>query len=133
MPAIMFVWSIYAIVTRHGGLSICLWAVSITMGIWLGSLTVRGLRLRFDKQRSLIEVAGNWTPMILSMSIFSLRYFLGATYGLHPDLAGNSALLVLENIATVVSGMFTGRLVGYWQRSKVSPHVDLSQASEFVR
>jgi uncharacterized protein with PQ loop repeat len=109
MPAIMFLWSIYAIITRYG------------------SLTVRGLQLKFDKKRNLIEIAGNWTPMILSMSIFSLRYFLGAAYGLYPDLAGNTALLILENVATAVSGMFTGRLVGYWQRSKASHHVDLGQ------
>ena len=129
MPAIMFIWSIYAVMTRYGNVSICLWAVSITIGIWFGSLTVRGLKLRFDKQQNLIEVAGSWSPMILSLSIFTLRYFLGVAYGLHPDLKGNTALLILENIATIVSGMFTGRLVGYWQRSKISPHINLAEVN----
>lgn len=127
MPAIMFTWSIYAMATRHGGAALCLWAISITIGIWLGSLTVRALELRFDKRKNLIEIAGRWTPLILSVTIFSLRYFLGATYGLYPDLEKTPALLAVENAATVVSGMFTGRLFGFWQRSKTAPHSDLSE------
>ncbi len=130
IPAFMFIWSIYAMITRYDSLSICFWAVSIAMGFWLGSLTVRRLKLRFDKQRHLIEIPGSWIPMMLSVSIFSLRYVLGAIYGLHPELSGNSALLVLENIATIVSGMFTGRLIGYWRRSIDSSHSELVGLNE---
>ncbi len=126
MPVVMCIWSIYSILARYGVLSIGYWMVSITLGIYLGSLTVRKLGLKFDKKRKLIEISGNWTPLILSMSIFSLRYFLGAIYGLHPELARVPALLIVENIATIVSGMFMGRLVGYWQRYKTAPHFDLS-------
>ena len=93
MPAIMFAWSIYA-TALHGGAALCLWAISITIGVWLGSLTVRSIDLRFDKQKKLIEIAGGWTPLILSVTIFSLRYFLGATYGLYPDLEKTPAIPV---------------------------------------
>ena len=130
MPVIMFIWSIYATIARYGNISICWWAISIAIGIWLGSLTVRKLQLRFDKQSSLIEVAGSWIPMILSLSIFCLRYFLGVAYGLHLDLVKNPALLfILDNVATIISGMFMGRLVGYWQQSKTAPHIALSQVN----
>jgi|GEM_PF-5047594 hypothetical protein len=127
MPSIMFLWSLYTMLTYHGSISFCLWAMSITMGIWLGSLTVRLLNLRFDKQKKLIEIGGQWTPMILSISIFSLRYFLGAIHGFYPELTKTPALLALENIATLVSGMFAGRLLGYWKRSKTIPHSDLAK------
>lgn len=125
MPSAMFFWSFFAISTSYGNLSICLWAVSIVLGTWLGSLTTRKLPLQFDKQKHLIEIGGSWTPLILSVLIFSLRYFLGAAYGLYPDLKGDAALIAVENLATLVSGMFAGRLLGYWQRSKQSPHIDL--------
>ena len=118
---------VYLCDSPHGGAALSLWTVSITIGIWLGSLTVRTLELRFDKQKNLIEIAGGWTPLILSVTIFSLRYFLGATYELYPDLEKTPALLAIENAATVVSGMFTGRLLGFWQRSKTAPHSDLSE------
>jgi hypothetical protein len=127
MPLIMLSWSLYANVKNYPPLSLCLWGVSITLGIWLGTLTVRHLGMRFDKQKQLIEIAGNWTPLILSISIFALRYFLGTTYGLHPELRGNGLLLGIENIATIVSGMFSGRLLGYWKKYKASPHKDLTE------
>lgn len=127
LPAVMFLWSFYVggIASHYGSLAIYLWPLSMAAGIWLGSLTARNLTLRFDKQQQLIEVSGSWTPMILSISIFALRYFLGAAYGMNPDLRGSAALFGVENLATVVSGMFTGRLVGYLQRSRTSPQVDL--------
>jgi hypothetical protein len=127
MPVIMFFWSMYSAMVRHG--NIFIWAISLIIGIWLGTLTVRNLKLRFDKQRNLIAIAGNWTPMILSMTIFSLRYFLGTMYGLHPHLTGSQLMLVVECIATIISGMFTGRLVGYYQKSKLAPHNDLESSS----
>ena len=127
MPAIMITWSVYTIIARHSIFSISFWAVSIIVGIWIGSVTIRRLSLRFDKGKNLIEIPGSWTPLILSFSIFILRYFLGVTYGLHPELRGNSTLLVIENMATVISGIFTGRLIGYWKRAKLSHHTDLAQ------
>jgi hypothetical protein len=126
MPAVMLLWSFYSIMTHYSHFSLYLWALSIAIGIWLGSLTVRRLSLKFDKQQNLIEIGGSWWPLILSIWIFSLRYFLGATYALHPELVQHTALLFTENIAALVSGMLAGRLVGYWQRSKASPHMDLS-------
>ena len=128
MPAVMSTWSIYSIWIHYEPIAICLWAVSIALGVKLGWLTMRKLHLRFDKEQKLVEASGSWTPMLLSVSIFSLRYFLGVTYGLHPELAGNAVLLGVEALATVVSGMFTGRLMGCWERSKTSPHVDLIKA-----
>lgn len=127
LPVTMFIWSIYSILTHYGMMSIFLWILSITIGMGLGFLTTSKLSLRFDKQKKLIEVGGNWSPLILSISIFSLRYFLGATYALHPELEGSTTLLIIENIATLVSGMFLGRLISYWQRYKTSPHVDLNE------
>ncbi|NGX51169.1 MAG: hypothetical protein K1060chlam2_01029 [Chlamydiae bacterium] len=129
MPTILFVWSIYRAFSHFEVVSISLWAVSITIGIVLGALTTRRLDLRFDKRRRVVEIAGNWTPLLLSLSIFSLRYFLGATYVLHPELAGSAILMGVECIATVISGTFTGRLIGYWQRAKESPHCDLAEAN----
>jgi hypothetical protein len=119
MPIIIFAWSIYAIFSSDcKTIWFVLWPISISLGIWFGSLTIRKLNLKFDKQQNLIETAGSWTPMILSMSIFGLRYFLGATYGFYPELKGSIGLLILENIATIISGMFIGRLIGYWRRFK---------------
>lgn len=125
MPVIMGLWSFFACVNYYGSIAIFRWVACLIVGIWLGTLTVRSLNLKFDKKRNLIEIAGNWTPFILSLCIFSLRYFLGVAYGMYPEIKGNWNLWILENIATIISGMFLGRLVAYWQRFKEASHVDL--------
>ena len=118
MPAVMFMWSFYTVATRYAPVFLFLWAFSLGVGIWLGILTTRKLALQFDRQKKTIEIPGNWTPLILSLSIFFLRYLLGAFYGLHPECQGNLFLMALENLATVISGILLGRLVGFWHRSK---------------
>lgn len=129
-PFILLGWSIFSILSRYGVFYLPFWTISLAIGIGLGWLTLRKTPLRFDKQRKLIEIGGSWKPMLLSLSIFGLRYFLGATYGMHPELSGNMNLLILENLATLISGMLLGRLVAYWQRSKIATHTDLcTQAS----
>ena len=59
--------------------SIIFWMMSFAMGLGLGPLTLRNLRSVFDKKSKQIELSGSWVPLILSVSIFSLRYFLGVT------------------------------------------------------
>jgi hypothetical protein len=118
MPAIMLLWSIYSVATRYAPVFLSLWAFSLGIGIWLGILMTRKLALRFDRQKKTVEIPGNWTPLILSLSIFSLRYTLGVSYGLHPESQGSPLLLAVENCATVVSGVLLGRVAGFWQRSK---------------
>lgn len=128
LPVAISLWSMLPIVIRHESIELICWMVSESIGIGLGFLTVRTLNLRFDKEKNLIEIAGNWTPLILLMSIFALRYFLGASYGLHPELRGNLTFLGLESLANILSGMFTGRLLGYFLRRNTSPHTDLVKA-----
>lgn len=123
MPAAMLFWSIYSIIDRHSSVAIFLWVLSLAVGIWLGSLTVLKSRLRIDKELKLIEVSGSWIPLVLSVTIFSLRYFLGMMYGFYPLLVDSYSMLAVECVATLVSGMFTGRLVGYYQKSKTASHI----------
>lgn len=121
MPIVMLLWSFYAM---YGRLSI--WALAIAAGIALGRLTIRRLILQFDRKRNLLQVSGDVWPLILSMTIFSLRYGIGVFDALHPESSDGFIRLAAELAATVVSGMFLGRLAGYWKRSRSLPHVDLA-------
>ena len=128
LPLAMLIWTTYSIIKNYDLISILPWSISVGMGIALGMLLVRKNALRFDKKKKLIEFPGSWVLMVLFLSIFSLRFFLGATYGMHPELKGSIKLLVVENLATIVSAIFLGRLIGTWQRFKRSSHVDLLSA-----
>ncbi|QVL57551.1 MAG: hypothetical protein KFB93_00290 [Simkaniaceae bacterium] len=126
IPVVMLIWTTYSITKNYGPLFILPWVASVSMGVGLGLFMIRKSSLRFDKKRKLIEFSGSWIPMVLLLSIFSLRFFLGATYGVHPELKGSLKLLIVENFATVISAIFLGRLMGTLKRFKQSPHVDLS-------
>jgi hypothetical protein len=60
MPTIMLGWSAYAMWKRYQGEHLLFWITSLIIGIAIGFLIVRKLRLRFDKRRGLIEIAGSW-------------------------------------------------------------------------
>jgi hypothetical protein len=126
MPSVISVWSVYTLISNGESLPLILGLISMAMGVGLGLLTVRRLALRFDKQRKRVEVAGHWMPLILSVSVFALKYCLGAAYGLYPELKGHAVFNTIEHVSTCVSGMFLGRLMGYWRKYRVASHVDLA-------
>lgn len=117
-PMIMLMWSIYDTVSRASVLSVCAWAGSQASGIWLGYLTVCRLPIGFVKERRALVIPGSYIPLILSLSIFALRYSLGVLGALVPDFAGSFSQLALENGASIVSGMFLGRLLCFKLRCK---------------
>jgi hypothetical protein len=109
VPMIMFVWSIYALWGSAFLMSI--WAASMGLGIWLGYLTLYRLPIGWDTARKALIIPGSYMPLILSLSIFALRYTLGTMQALVPGFVGSFAYLTLESGASIVSGMFLGRLL----------------------
>ena len=85
-PVVMVVWSFYSTYKNYDASSIIFWTVSFAVGFGLGPFTLRNLRSDFDKKSKQIELSGSWVLLILSISIFSLRYFLGVIYGIYPEL-----------------------------------------------
>lgn len=126
IPLAMLTWTTYSIFKNYDLLSIIPWVLSVSIGVGIGLLIVHKSSLRFDKKKKIIEFPGSWSPLILFLLIFSIRFFLGATYGVHPELKGTLKLLIVENFATILSAIFLGRLIGTLKRFKQSPHVDLS-------
>lgn len=126
MPAVFLTWSFYSVLIRYGSLTMMvLWAASVLLGAFVGFMLTQRLPLRFDKERKRVELPGSWLTLIFSMSIFSCRYFLGMMYSLRPELIGSLPLLAIELLATAISGIFLGRLLGCLQKYKVSPHSNL--------
>jgi hypothetical protein len=62
-------------------------------------------------ERKELVIPGSYIPLLLSLSIFALRYALGAMQTLVPGFVGSLSYLVLESGASIVSGMFLGRLL----------------------
>jgi branched-subunit amino acid transport protein len=126
-PTIFCTWSFYSVLQRYGDnpLLMVLWAGSTVFGAWIVYSMMRQLPLRFDKTNRLVEMPGSWAPLVLSMSIFTIRYALGVTGALYPEFTGNWILVIPELIAAVISGMSAGRVIRCWQKFKTSSHVNL--------
>jgi hypothetical protein len=115
-PTIMLIWSLYAALSQASLFSLSLWAVSILLGVFFGYLTVRRIPLHFDKESKILVIPGSYIPLILFLSIFALRYTLQATHALVSGFIGTPSYFLLEAGATLISGMFLGRILGYKMR-----------------
>lgn len=117
-PLIMAGWSFYATYSRYDSSAFIFWTASYCVGIALGPLFVRSLKMRVDKTTKFVELSGSWIPLMLMLLIFSLRYFLGAAYGMHPGLKGTAALLSVECFPAIVSGILAGRVLTLYRKFK---------------
>ena len=124
-PLVMLGWSFYSAYQNYDVTSLLFWILSLAAGIAMGPLTMRGQSFRFDKEKKQVELSGSWVPLVLMLSIFAVRYYLGASYGMHPELKGALSLFTVECLAALIAGIFFGRFLGLWRRSKQAPHVDL--------
>ncbi len=127
MPTIFCTWAIYAILMRYGinFVPLFLWTISKLIGVWIGYLIVSRFSMRFDKINKKVEVPGSCMILVLSMSIFALRYFLGMTTAIRPDLAQSWLLLIPELLATLLTGMFAGRSICCFKKYRDSLHITL--------
>lgn len=93
--------------------------------LWLGAIaaaTRLGLRLprpaaaRWLTEEARLFLPGSWLPLVLIVTIFSLRYAAGAGQGLHPEWrALASVQWPLALVFGALSGIFLGRALGLMQ------------------
>lgn len=128
MPIAICGWSCYTLFARYeiSYQILFYWSCSIGTGICTGLWMMNRINLKFDKEKKLVEFPGSWVPLLLSMTIFSVRYFLGVSYSLDPELTQNNFFLTMELGAILITGCFAGRLLGCWKRYKVAAHERLS-------
>ncbi len=127
VPLLFFFWVCYSLFT-HDEISaklLVLWIFSLGVGAAIGYRMMQKLNIRFDKKKKLIKLPGSWVPLILSMSIFVIQYFVNVAYALHPELTSNGTFLPLELLNTAITGCFIGRLVGCLRKYKQASHENL--------
>jgi hypothetical protein len=119
-PVAFLTWSYYS-----RAFHLTIWSFFVIIGAALGLIMVRNHQIKFDKKKLLAEIPGNWVTLGMSLSIFVIRYYLSVIYALFPEMIGSWPLMTLEVAAVIISGMFLGRLIGYWQKYSDAEHVIL--------
>ena len=100
-------------------LSAVIWLVAVTGAGWLGLQLPRPGAARWLPATGQLQLPGSWVPMVIILSIFSLRYASGVTLALHPhwrDLATVQWPLAL--VFGLLSGVFLGRALGLFQLTR---------------
>lgn len=121
IPLAFFIWALYSIFAHTDMYELSLLIASLAVGATLGYLLVRNLNVRFDKAKQIAEMPGSWMTLILALSIFALKFSLGAIISVNPTLKGTLFLLIIEVAAAIIAGIFAGRGISYWLKYKAAP------------
>jgi hypothetical protein len=122
IPATFLSWSLFSFFGRYveDPLAVALWFFCLGLGFFIGFSHIQRLKLRFDKQKKMVEIPGSWVPLVLSMSIFVAKFSIGMIRAMQPHLEGSVFFLGLELFSTVILGIFAGRAINCFLRYRSS-------------
>ncbi len=127
-------WSLAGVVDAFGGgaLPLAYWAIGAVCGVALGSslLAPRGLRLVGVGR---VQVPGSWTPLVVMMGIFGLKFVHGVVTGAHLPLAAHGAYLpVMAALLGALSGVFLARALAIVRFVRAQRGVSSSRVATMV-
>jgi hypothetical protein len=123
LPLVLFVLSIVGVISSFGAtvMPIAAWAAGY---ILLAALMRKGFAASdssYDSQTKKLTVAGSVVPLVLIMSLFFLKYFVGASLAMKSGYTFDTAFpAVIGLLYGAFSGAFVGRawkLVDLYQQS----------------
>lgn len=127
MPVAMLGLALSGVVSAFGatsgGSAVLIWAVcAVVTGLWLFSHAVpKGTQ--YDPATKLFTLAGSAVPLLLILGIFCTKYAVGASLGLHPELAQNTSFaLSISGLYGVFSGIFAARAARLWRLAEQHRH-----------
>lgn len=113
-PFIVLGWSfssVYQKFLAHWPLLI-LWSCVFAVGTIIGQYLMNKTGFSFDPQTKLFHIPGSWMPFFIFLAFFSVKYTLGATYTLMPEMQTNLALMGFDvAISALLAGMLWGRFI----------------------
>lgn len=129
IPSIFFGWSLFSFFGKHAidPLMILCWLLCLGAGFSIGFLHMQSLKLKFNRPKKKVEMPGSWIPLLLSMSIFALKFSVGMMSSLMPNLNGSLLFLGLELFATIILGIFAGRGINCLMRYKAAIDVEIAE------
>jgi hypothetical protein len=115
LPIVLLILSIAGVISAFGitAMPIAAWSVGY---LSLASPMGRGLASSsssYNEKTKQFTVAGSAVPLALMMSIFFLKYFVGASTGMKASFTADAAFpVVVSLLYGAFSGVFAGRALG---------------------
>ncbi len=114
IPILMLVLSLQAIATQFGVASVAMlaWASGAAVAALLCRASGAG-RASAGVVPGTLRIRGSWTPLVLMLMVFGIKYALAVALAILPGLAGK-ALFAAATCALLglCNGCFLGRLAG---------------------
>jgi hypothetical protein len=117
MPLVLTIVSLVGVVTTFGRqpLALLAWAAAVTVALALMQRRITRSKLQFDPATSRFHVPGSWVPLGLMLSLFAVKFIVGATLAQHAELAQSLTLAVgASALYGLVSGLFLSRAAQLW-------------------
>ncbi len=93
-----------------------LWLAAFAAATALGRRLPRPAAARWLADEARLFLPGSWVPLVLIVTIFSLRYAAGVGQGLHPEWRGMASVQwPLALVFGALTGTFLGRALGLMQ------------------
>jgi len=129
LPLVMMGLSLFGALSTFGfkPLPLGVWLIALAasalaakaFGVWRGASWSAGTA-RF-------EVPGSWLPMLIILSIFVVKFYVGVNVAMQPELKSNTQFsLLVCLIYGVFSGLFLARALNFWALLKRSPQMKLA-------
>lgn len=120
VPAIFFMYSIRAFLEAYGTdlSSVLYWVFCISIGVAISFVHVNKLELKFDEKQRWVELPGSLLPLALFICVFILKFSIAAIKAQSLGSVELEVILVLELISAVILGLFLGRGISCFLRSR---------------
>lgn len=110
LPVIFLVISFYTLmVVTPDYIVISCWLAAMIAGSACGFFQLVRTNIQVDAKRSLIQIPGSWSNLIIMLLIFSSRYYFGYDLAVNPH---HYDLIEYRIIRFAISGLLTGYLQG---------------------
>jgi len=113
IPFILISWSLYSLHSKYclSPHIVGIWLLSLFVGILIGWFAFYR-NIKVNKKSMIVHLPGSWYPLILYMLFFALKYCIGFTYAVAPEMNQNIFFGGTDAIASgLISGIFGGRLL----------------------
>ena len=100
----------------------------LIIGIITGCLLYKGIQVRADKKKQLLEQPASYIPLVLILLSFVKGYFVGYTQAVNPVLAASHGFgIIVAATSGFFAGIFLGRTAVYMVKFGKAQHTDLDE------
>lgn len=118
LPAALLLLSLAGVVTSFGARPdvLACWAAALLLAAYEAQRGGPAPGPRYLPQQRSFAVPGSWTPLLLIVLIFTLKYAVGVALALHGELHRSAGFaLGIGSAYGGLSGVFLGRALRLWQ------------------